>query len=53
MGDIRSQGGVKFPTGGKQLELQARERLDGSAIQGQQIWCKSRADGHSPDERET
>ncbi len=29
---------------------EARERL---FLQGQQIWCNSRADGHSPDERET
>lgn len=29
--------------------VRARERLRG--LQGQQIWCDSRADGYSPDER--
>lgn len=47
-----SQGGVEVPTGGKfqQGIEKARERLV-SLDQGQQIWCNSKADGYSPDER--
>ena len=41
------QGRVQFPTGGKHL-VWARERF---LVEGQQIWCDSRADGYSPDER--
>jgi len=37
-----SRGGVKFPTGGMERLLQARERLN---IQGQQIRCDAGADG--------
>jgi hypothetical protein len=52
---FRSRGGVQFPTGGKELFLSPRAplRLSFRAIfQGQQIWCESRADGDSPDDRE-
>lgn len=45
-----SQGRVQVPTGGKeQVSVQARER---SLRRGQQIRCKSEADGDSPDGRE-
>ena len=48
-----SQGGVKFPTGGKGDEAQARERLlllefhglESLGKKGQQIRCDSEADG--------
>jgi len=36
---------VQFPTGGKNGNVQARERLPGYIGQGQQTWCDSRADG--------
>jgi 3,4-dihydroxy 2-butanone 4-phosphate synthase len=36
---------VQFPTGGKNGNVQARERLPGCIGQGQQTWCDSRADG--------
>lgn len=50
----RSQGGVQFPTGGNGVTKRlARERLPARHFhmrwQGQQTWCDSRADGHSPD----
>ncbi len=47
----RSQGGVKFPTGGDGVTPEARERLR-LLPEGQQIRCDSGADGYSPDERE-
>lgn len=40
----RSQGGAKFPTGGKSTQLKARERF-GCELKGQQIRCNSGADG--------
>jgi hypothetical protein len=42
---LRLRGGVQFPTGGKDSNVQARERLPGGIGQGQQTWCDSRADG--------
>ena len=53
-GNKRSQGGVKFPTGGQGRgnTAQARERPTTPRGRGQQTRCDSGADGHSPDERE-
>ena len=43
---------MKLLTGGEAAWQPARERLHIPLdVQGQQIWCKSRADGYSPDER--
>ena len=42
---IRLRGGVRFPTGGKTGNGQARERLSNLVWQGQQIRCDSGADG--------
>ena len=42
---IRLRGGVRFPTGGKTGNGQARERLSNFVWQGQQIRCDSGADG--------
>lgn len=57
-GRQRSQGGVEFPTGGI-CRLKSRKSprapvvpFFGTGLQGQQIWCDARADGHSPDERD-
>jgi hypothetical protein len=50
----RSQGGAKFPTGG--IRDSSREPASAFVFlqaKGQQTWCDARADGHSPDERET
>lgn len=47
-----SQGGAKFPTGGKWSNPSARERLLVYAERVKQIRCKPEADGHSPDGRE-
>ena len=57
-GRQRSQGGAKFPTGGicwlksQQEPASACGAVPRKGLQGQQIWCETRADGHSPDERD-
>lgn len=47
-----SQGGVKFPTGGKGGSSPSPRAPSSARKRGQQIRCDSEADGHSPDERE-
>jgi len=51
---MRSQGGVKFPTGGDGNPRCTSPRAPGLALasRGQQIRCESEADGESPDERD-
>jgi hypothetical protein len=44
------QGGAKLPTGG--IFTIVKEPASAFSLEkGQQIWCKSKADGYSPDER--
>lgn len=48
---VRSRGGVKIPTGGKGFSNPS-PRAPRWLCEGQQIRCKSGADGQSPDGRE-
>jgi len=49
-----SQGGVKFPTGGKFARFVLANKPASACRfdRVKQIWCDSRADGYSPDGRE-